>query len=203
MFLKFKNKIFTYMFIRFENYMQAKLYDANQACFSKFKKIGKNFNIGNDYIIKNPQFIEVGDNFSAMERFRIEAWDNYDGNQKFTPSIKIGNNVIFNTDIHIGCINSIEIGDNCLFASRIYITDHHHGDTSPDAISMIPSKRPLVSKGPVIIKNNVWVGEGVAIMPNVTIGENCIIGTNAVVTKDIPDNCVVAGIPAKVIKKLI
>ncbi|WP_319799860.1 acyltransferase [Flavobacterium sp. N1994] len=167
----------------------------------KFKKVGVKFTIGKDSRVFNPKYIEIGDNFIALDRFRIEAWDKYE-NDTFQPSIKIGNNVIFNTDIHIGCINSVEIGDNCLFASRIYITDHHHGDTSDGMIKLQPSKRPLISKGSVKIKNNVWVGEGVVIMPGVTIGENCIIGSNAVVTKDIPDNSVAAGMPAKVIKNL-
>ncbi|HNP32720.1 MAG TPA: DapH/DapD/GlmU-related protein [Flavobacterium sp.] len=168
---------------------------------TKLKKVGNNFSIGNDYLVLNPKYIEIGDNFTALDRFRIEAWDKYE-NDTFEPKIKIGNNVIFNTDIHIGCINSVEIGDNCLFASRIYITDHHHGDTSDGMIKLQPSKRPLISKGKVLIMNNVWVGEGVVIMPGVTIGENCIIAANAVVTKDVPNNAVAAGIPAKVIKGL-
>lgn len=87
-----------------------------------------------------------------------------------------------------------------MFASRIYITDHHHGEPTAQMFKLSPRDRPLISKGQVIIKNNVWVGEGVAIMPNITIGENSIIATNAVVTKDVPANCVVAGVPAKVIK---
>jgi acetyltransferase-like isoleucine patch superfamily enzyme len=70
-------------------------------------------------------------------------------------------------------------------------------------LSIPPSERKLISKGPVIIGDNVWVGEGVAILPNVTIGRNCIIGTNSVVTKSIPENSVAAGIPAKVIKKIV
>jgi acetyltransferase-like isoleucine patch superfamily enzyme len=167
----------------------------------KFKSLGANFKIKKDYSIYNSQYIEIGSDFKALERFRIEAIDKF-GNQKFTPSIKIGNNVSFNTDIHIGCVNSIIIGDNCLFASRIFISDHNHGDTTKEMLQSFPMKRPLISKGSIVIKNNVWVGEGVAIMPNVTIGENSIIAANAVVTKDIPANCVAAGVPAKIIKEI-
>lgn len=167
----------------------------------RFYKVGDNFRLGKDFSIMNPNYIQVGHNFSASNRFRIEAWDSF-RNQKFSPSIKIGDNVIFNTDIHIGCIDKIEIGNNCLFASRIYITDHHHGEPTAEMLNLSPQDRPLTSKGPVIIKDNVWVGEGVAIMPNVTIGTNSIIATNAVVTKDVPANCVVAGVPAKIIKQI-
>jgi len=169
---------------------------------TKFKQVGNGFNIKKNYIIINPKYITIGENFSAMERFRIEAWDKY-GNQAFTPKIEIGDNVCFNTDIHIGCINYISIGNNVLGASRIYITDHHHGEPIPEMMAIPPFKRPLISKGAVIIKDNVWIGEGVAIMPGVTIGENSIIATNAVVTKDIPANSIAAGVPAKVIKTVI
>jgi acetyltransferase-like isoleucine patch superfamily enzyme len=168
---------------------------------SDFKSLGANFKIKKDYSIYNPQYIEIGTDFKALERFRIEAIDKFD-NQKFTPIIKIGNNVSFNTDIHIGCVNAITIGDNCLFGSRIFISDHNHGDTTEEMLQAFPMKRPLISKGPIVIKNNVWIGEGVAIMPNITIGENSIIAANAVVTKDIPANCVAAGVPAKIIKEI-
>jgi acetyltransferase-like isoleucine patch superfamily enzyme len=120
--------------------------------------------------------------------------------RNFNPEISIGDGVIMNTDVHIGCINKIVIGNNVLFASRIYITDHSHGEITKEALSLPPSLRPLRTKGPVIIKNNVWIGEGVAILPGVTIGENSIIGANSVVTKCFPNNCVLAGNPAKVLK---
>lgn len=166
------------------------------------KKIHKSvigFNIGKNYRLINPQFMSFGNNFFALERLRIEALDKY-GDQIFTPKIEIGDNVVFNSDVHIGCINYIYIGNNVLGASRIYITDHHHGDTTEAMFKIAPRDRPLISKGPVIIKDNVWIGEGAAIMPGVTIGENCIIATNSVVTKDMPANSVVAGVPARVIK---
>lgn len=193
------NKIKQKIFLAYYKFLENKEESEFKYLKKSFKKIGNNFNLLKEYTVKNPQYIEIGDNFLAGYRFRIEAWDIY-GEDKFNPKIKIGNNVVFNTDIHIGCINSISIGDNCLFGSRIYITDHHHGDPTLEMIKLAPAYRPLISKGPVVIKNNVWVGEGVAIMPNVTIGENSIIATNAVVTKDVPNNCVVAGVPAKIIK---
>ena len=168
---------------------------------SKFKNVGTNFKMKKDYSFYNPHHIEIGADFRALERLRIEAIDRF-GNQIFSPSIKIGNNVNFNTDIHIGCINSIIIGDNCLFASRIFISDHNHGETTAQMLKISPMDRPLVSKGPIVIKNNVWVGEGVTIMANVTIGENSIIAANAVITKDVPPNCIAAGIPAKIIKQI-
>lgn len=168
---------------------------------NKLKNVDVNFKLKKDYSVYNPHYIEIGADFKALERFRIEAIDRF-GNQFFSPSIKIGNNVSFNTDIHIGCINSITIGDNCLFASRIFISDHNHGETTRQMLKVSPMQRPLISKGPVVIKNNVWVGEGVTIMCNVTIGENSIIAANAVVTKDVPPNCIAAGIPAKIIKEI-
>lgn len=165
----------------------------------KFKKVGANFYLGKDYSVLNPEFMEFGDGFCTKERFRIQAIFNYEG-QRFSPSIKIGNNVIFNTDIHIGCVDRIEIGDNCLFASRIYITDHDHGETNLKSLRTAPAKRKLISKGPVIIEDNVWVGEGVAILSGVTIGKNSVVATNAVVTKSYPPNVIIGGIPAKILK---
>jgi acetyltransferase-like isoleucine patch superfamily enzyme len=108
-----------------------------------------------------------------------------------------------NTDIHIGCINKIVIGNNVLFSSRIFISDHSHGIIAKEALALPPSRRPLISKGPVIINDNVWIGEGVAILAGVIIGENCIIGANSVVTKSFPANSIVGGNPAKILKSLI
>jgi acetyltransferase-like isoleucine patch superfamily enzyme len=152
-------------------------------------------------VIKGPQYIEVGQNFSSRSRLRIEAWDQYRGEQ-FKPVIKIGDNVNINFDCHIGAINKIEIGNNVLIGSRVLIIDHNHGEANISSIMVPPIERPLFSKGSVVIEDNVWIGEGVCILPNVRVGMNSIIGANSVVTMDIPANCIVGGVPAKILKRL-
>ena len=207
--LKIRNYIFNYLIklfykvINSDEYINYKLRNKTEF-YSKLKFcfIGKNVSIAENAIIMNPQYISIGDNFVSMYNLRIEAWDKY-REQEFSPEIKIGNNVIVNTDVHIGCINKIIIGNNVLLASRIYISDHSHGQVNNEELNVAPTARKLFSKGPVTIEDNVWVGEGVCIMPGVTIGKNSIVGANAVVSKNVPPNVVVAGIPAKIIKQLI
>lgn len=166
-----------------------------------FQKLGENAIVNGEFIIKNPAFISLGKNLFGLNNLRVEAWDEYMG-ERFHPELVIGDNVIFNCDCHIGCINKVVIGNNVLMASRIFISDHSHGEINRTALKLPPVKRSLYSKGPVIIEDNVWIGEGVSILPGVTIGANSIIGANAVVTKSIPSNCVVGGIPAKILKEI-
>jgi acetyltransferase-like isoleucine patch superfamily enzyme len=165
------------------------------------KKVGENFIVASPLYLLGGKNISIGNNVSFDQRLRLDTIDEF-LDDRFTPEIRIGNNVSIQKDCHIGAINKIIIGNNVLLASKVYISDHSHGATTADAIKLPPSKRKLYSKGPVIIEDNVWLGEGVVVLPGVTIGENSIIGANAVVTKSIPKNCVAGGNPARIIREI-
>jgi lipopolysaccharide O-acetyltransferase len=118
--------------------------------------------------------------------------------------IKFGRNIELNDYVHIAVLSHVEIGDNCLIASRVFISDHNHGrfdgNGLENAPQIPPAKRPL-SISPVHIGSNVWIGESVCVLPGVTIGDGAVIGAGAVVTRDVPANCVAAGNPARVIRR--
>lgn len=152
-------------------------------------------------IIRGRKYIDFGRNLTTGYWCRLEVFPNNEDEYK---RIILGENIQLNDFVHISAINHVEIGDNCLFASHIYISDNSHGcyngclsDSSP---AIPPAKRKYAAY-PVKIGNNCWVGEGVIILPGVTIGEGCIIGAHSVVNKNIPDNCIAVGSPARPIKK--
>ena len=166
----------------------------------KFKRIGENCTFKKDCFFLGENFISIGNSFHAGNLLRIEAVEKR-GNQTFSPSIEIGDSVSIEDFCHIGCIEKINIGSGTMIASRVYISDHSHGNISSEDLKIPPAQRPLFSK-PVYIGKNVWIGEGSCILPGVTLGDNVIVGANAVVTHSFPNNCVIAGVPAQIIKKI-
>lgn len=122
--------------------------------------------------------------------------------QHFTPEIIIGDNCSIGEYTHLTACKRIVIGNGLLTGRYVYIGDNSHGSHSKDEAGIIPARRRIQSKGEISIGNNVWIGDKVTILGNVTIGNNVIVGANSVVTHDVPSNCIVAGIPAKIVKTL-
>lgn len=145
--------------------------------------------------------ISIGVNNFFSEGCMVSAWTDYNG-IKFNPQIDIGNDCHFGNGNHITCCNKIIIGNGVLTGMSVLISDNSHGEVCADVMLIPPLNRQLMSKGEVVIGNNVWIGDKVAILAGVHIGDGVIIGANSVVTKDVPSNCVVGGIPAKVLRRL-
>lgn len=168
----------------------------------EFKAFGERSHIRPHFAkLLGAHYISIGYNCSIGSNVQLTAWDKYQ-DQRFTPKIILGNNCSIGEDAHITAINSIRLGNNVLMGKKVLITDNAHGASLAELLDIAPNMRPLISKGPVVIDDNVWIGEKASIMPGVHIGKGTIVAANSVVTKDVPPYCVVAGVPAVIIKKL-
>lgn len=151
--------------------------------------------------VRGKNFLSYGNGFTTGYNCRLEMFDIGVGRDK---KLIIGCNCKIGDYVHIAAGEKVKIGDNCLMASKIYISDISHGDYSGEleysSPNTSPDSRTLYTR-PVEIGNNVWIGENVSILPGVKIGDGCIIGANSVVNRNISNNCIVAGVPARVIKK--
>ncbi len=112
--------------------------------------------------------------------------------------LHIGNNCKIGDQVHVVASQRVTIGNDCLLASHIFISDTSHGGSDADP-STPPDSRPLTGD-PVSIGDRVWIGEGVCVLPGAKIGDGCIIGAHAVVKGEIPANCIAVGAPAKAVK---
>lgn len=166
----------------------------------KFRIVANGLRIDSIARIHGSKRIVLGRNFSSGKLLWLSAITDYNG-KSFKPRIIIGNNVSVGDSFHIGCINRVKISNNVLIGSRVLITDHAHGGPCDDKLSnrKPPRLLDLYSKGPIEIKENVWICDGVVIVAGVTIGKGSTVAANSVVTRDVPENCTVAGVPAKIV----
>lgn len=159
-------------------------------------------------LVRFPLYVRGKDliNFGHRNTFgrfnRIEAFP-YSQNKK-EMIIDFGNDIQVNDSCHFAAISSIKIGNRCLIASKVFISDHDHGDYSSKNLNKIQIKTPPtlrnLSSKPIIIGDDCWIGEGVNILKGTNIGSGCIIGAGSVVKGEFPQNCILAGVPAKIIK---
>lgn len=114
------------------------------------------------------------------------------------PQLSIGDNTYIGRFATIACMSRVAIGNDVMISDRVFIGDTSHGYARTD----LPIKDQYqFSPGPVSIGDGSWIGINVSILPDVKIGRNCVIGANSVVTKDIPDFHIAAGVPAKIMRR--
>ena len=109
--------------------------------------------------------------------------------------ISIGKYCLLTPGVRIASASKITIGDGCMFANSAYVSDADWHGIYDRAI-------PVGKTSPIILKDNVWIGDRAVVGKGVTIGKNSIVAAGAIVVKDVPDNVVVGGNPAKIIKEL-
>ncbi len=111
--------------------------------------------------------------------------------------IRIGNRCTIGRRCALVGRRRIEIGDDVTFAPEVYVTDHNHRYDDPD----VPITRQWVDAEPVRIGSGSWLGARAVVLPGTTIGRNVVVAAGSVVRGDVPDNSVVAGVPAKIIRR--
>lgn len=151
--------------------------------------------------IRGRKYIDFGHALTTGVGCRIEAF-RLSGEE--APRLTFGNKVQLNDYVHICALRSIEIGDDVLMASHVYISDNSHGEYKGCDSDSSPEEPPIERSyltAPVKIGARVWIGEGVMILPGVEIGAGAVIGAHSVVNRDVPADCIAVGAPARVIKK--
>jgi acetyltransferase-like isoleucine patch superfamily enzyme len=125
------------------------------------------------------------------------AWIGHDSKIRVHEGeVRIGAKTVMGQECTISAYQHVSIGRECIVADRVMLIDFDHG--------VVEVERPIrlqgIYKRDVNVGSNVWMGYGACILRGVTVGDNAIVGTNAVVTREVPANAVVGGVPAKLIR---
>lgn len=162
----------------------------------RFHSFGWRSRLGRCDMLTNPRAISIGRNVLIRKGARLEAVgpDTAGG-----PRLIIGDGTAIQFYFHCGAAAGVKIGRNVLMGGRVYITDHDHCFDDGD---LSARESPRLTVAPVEICDGAFLGEGCAILKGVRVGKRAVVAANAVVTRDVPDFAVVAGVPAKIIKTL-
>ena len=110
--------------------------------------------------------------------------------------VRIGAKTVLGQECTISAFQHVSIGRECIVADRVMLIDFDHGVVEVER----PVREQGIYKRDVRVGHNVWVGYGACFLRGVTVGDNTIVGTYSVVTRDVPDNAVVGGVPARVVR---
>jgi acetyltransferase-like isoleucine patch superfamily enzyme len=165
-----------------------------------YKHIGHGSVMCHPFRVVGKKYISIGDFCFFRNGLRIEAVEKLGGGHVYSPNIVIHNKVTMEQNCHITCANEIQIGTGTSILPEVLITDITHVKEIGKSIT-----ETGIIVGSVYIGENCVIGMGARVMANgrnLRIGNDAVIGANAVVTKDVPDGVIVAGIPAKIIKQV-
>lgn len=112
----------------------------------------------------------------------------------FGKNTTIGKNVFINACCHFQDQGGITLGDGCLIGHNVVFATLNHGFAPTDRASLYPA--------PIVLGKNVWVGSNSTLLQGIRIGDNAVIGAGSVVTKDVPANTIVGGVPARILRRI-
>ncbi|MDV7106000.1 hypothetical protein R3X26_16455 [Vibrio sp. TH_r3] len=150
--------------------------------------------VGSSGVFSGTKNITFGKNVLLGNFFWLES--HKDG------KIYIGDDVSFSSNIHIASSVEVFISSGCLVGSDVLITDHSHS-YGMKYFDILPKYRKVTSKGKTVLGSNCWICDNVKILSGVNLGSNVVVAANSVVTQSFPDNVVIGGIPARVLKENI
>ena len=139
--------------------------------------------------------LEIGRD--ATVRIGRWAWIGHDCKiRSHEGEVSIGAKTVMGQECTISSYQHVSIGRECIIADRVMLIDFDHGVTEVER----PIREQGIYKRDVRVGNNVWMGYGACVLRGVSVGDNSVIGTSAVVTRDLPENAVAAGVPARVVR---
>lgn len=109
-------------------------------------------------------------------------------------NIHVGRDVFINSGCRFQDQGGVYLGDHVLIGHNVVLATLNH--------ELAPARRRMIVGAPIHIGDRVWIGSNATVLSGVTIGENSVVAAGAVVTKDVPKNCIVGGVPARVIREL-
>lgn len=163
-------------------YIKYKIIYKNRICLSKVNSLRGHFEV----FLKKGSKLNIGDFLMCLGPLYLRCGEN--------ANIKIGKKCFFNRNCSLTAAESITIGNNCMIANNVVIIDHDHKINGKSVSSELVSS-------PVQIEDNVWIGANSTILKGVHIGKGAVIAAGAVVTKDVEEYSVYAGVPAKKISQ--
>ncbi|MGV9775314.1 acyltransferase [Streptosporangium sp. NPDC003464] len=166
----------------------------------RFRRLGEgaclSFPVG---AIFGEAWIEIGDHTLVGERVSISAGMGPGVDLGPDSIVRIGGSCSIGRGSHIVGHQSIDIGDHVFTGPYVYITDQNHVYDDPET----PIGRQWPRNNPVAIGSGSWLGTGAIILPGTRIGRQCVVAAGAVVRGEFPDHSVIAGVPAKVVRRYV
>jgi lipopolysaccharide O-acetyltransferase len=149
-------------------------------------------------LIDGAEYISIGSQVHIREGVWLGVYPRDSMDRNLDCKIVIQDKTYIGFFCTITATNRIEIGNGCVISDGFYTSDSTHGH---DPRNGSPRIQPLFSKGPVQIGDDCFIGMRVSILPGVTLGKHCVVGAHSVVTHSFPDCSMIAGVPARLIKK--